>query len=218
MTKKKKNFYGVRVRFCTSAWQFFARRHGRSTSFKATSCNSDMQRHPSKCADIKQVFQYRAFIAHFWLFNIYSYIINTYIAVFYLWFWASESFSNFSQKQWVSQWENNKLLKFHWVKCKIYKYFTRDSGVNKSLILCYFIMICLCKCFPQKLHHEAVFLHEWAWTYYMYMYMGNKVFMGKRNHIDSVKNKYMYKPLLMEKPHGINPLHLGHNIYLVSSI
>ena len=125
-------------------------------------------------------------------------------------------FSNFSQKQWVSQWENDKLLKFHWVECKIYEYFTRDSGVNKSLILCYFIMICLCKCFPQKLHHEAVFLHEWAWTYYMYM--GHKVFMGKRNHIDSVKNKYMYIPLLMEKPHGINPLHLGHNIYLVSSI
>ena len=31
--------------------------------------------------------------------------------------------------------------------------------------------------------------------------------MGKRNHIDSVKNKYMYIPLLMEKPHGTNPLH-----------
>ena len=46
-------FCNVWVRFCNSGWKLFAHCHGRSTSSKATSCNGNIWRHPSKRADIK---------------------------------------------------------------------------------------------------------------------------------------------------------------------
>ena len=53
----KNSFYCVKVRFCTSVQQFFARRHGRS--FKARSCNGNMRMHPRKRDDVKLVCRYR---------------------------------------------------------------------------------------------------------------------------------------------------------------
>ena len=59
--------------------------------------------------------------------------------LFYRQFWASH-FQTFPKT--VSQWENNKLLKFQCIKCKIYEYFTHDWEVDKHCIKTDVIMSC----------------------------------------------------------------------------